>query len=189
MIEVEKAINKKGKMKKDATIYSYTLHYRYRWKFPTIFIQLMLLTVLIAGFVYMTALEVSKLADAIGQLALLWMLQGVSFWIYCFASSYSLRWHIDALLSPWGGWRTKHPFAITDYQQNEWLFFSLGIAVSLLIGAWLGLLYGYCFGAFHIVCSIPRLITVFQLQKWKRANGSYVIKHEPFGIGLYSTTG
>ncbi|WP_146226656.1 hypothetical protein [Aneurinibacillus soli] len=185
---MEKIIHK-GKIEENATIYSYTLHYRYRWKISMIVMQLMLLVVFAIGFLYTAAFEWTKLMSVIGQLALLWILQGLSFGVYCFVSSYSLRWHIDALLSPWGGWRTKNPLSITDYQQNEWLFFSLGIAVSLFVGAWWGLLYGYCMGVFHVVCSIPRLITVFQLQKWKQTGRTYIIKHERLGIGLYSTAG
>ncbi|WCN37812.1 hypothetical protein [Aneurinibacillus uraniidurans] len=179
----------KGKVEENATIYSYTLHYRYRWKIPMIIMQLVLLALFSIGFLYTARFEATQLVSVLGQLALLWMLQGFSFWLYCFTSSYSLRWHIDAFLSPWGGWRTKQPLSIIDYQQNEWLFFSLGIAISLFIGAWWGLLYGYYMGVFHVVCSIPRLLTVFQLQKWKQTSRPYIIKHEPLGIGLYSTTG
>lgn len=114
---------------------------------------------------------------------------GIFFFLYCFISSLSMRWHIDAFLSPWGGWRTKLPLSISDYQQIEWMFFFFGNAAGLLVMAWWGLQHGFLMLVLHITLSIPRLLTVLRVQKWKKEQKGFVVKHEKQGIGLYSTFG
>lgn len=180
----------KGKIEnKNSTIYSHTLHYRYRWNLFTIFIQLtMMLSFFYFAQNYLHATD-QNILQSFGYLAILWVLQGISFFLYCFLSSISMSWHIDAFFSPWGGWKTKLPLSISDYQQIEWMFFFLGIASGIALAAWSKPLHGLLMLAFHITLSIPRLFTVLRIQKWKKENKSYVVKHERQGIGLYSTNG
>jgi hypothetical protein len=180
--------NVKEKLEKESsTIYSYTLHYRYRWKLPMILFQLLtLIGLFIFAETYLTATN-QTIIESLGYLVILWLLQGISFFLYCTASSLSMRWHIDAFLSPWGGWRTKFPLSISDYQQIEWTFFFIGISAGLMTAAWWGLSYGFLMLSFHLILSIPRIITVLRVQKWKKEKKPYIIKHERQGIGLYST--
>ncbi|CEH27763.1 hypothetical protein AM501_18100 [Aneurinibacillus migulanus] len=180
----------KGKLEKqNTTIYNHTLHYRYRWKLPMIVIQVFIIFALL--FLAEQYLQVTNqnIIQSFGYLVLLWLLQGFSFFLYCFISSLSMCWHIDAFLSPWGGWRTKLPLSISDYQQIEWMFFFFGNAVGLLVMAWWGLQHGFLILVLHITLSIPRLFTVLRVQKWKKERKGFVVKHEKQGIGLYSTFG
>ncbi|MBN6187363.1 hypothetical protein JQN58_10340 [Aneurinibacillus sp. BA2021] len=173
----------------NSTIYNHTLHYRYRWNIRMILVQLLILL----GFFLLAekyfAADEQSMMRSLGFLVILWLMQGISFFLYCFVSSLSMRWHIDAFFSPWGGWRTKLPIEISDYQQIEWVFFFFGLAAGIALAAWSEPLYGLLLLAFHITLSIPRLFTVFRVQKWKKAKKHYVIKHERQGIGLYSTNG
>jgi hypothetical protein len=173
----------------NSTIYSHTLHYRYRWNSSMILIQSVIMFVFF--FLAKKYLQTTNqnVIQSLGYLIILWLLQGISFFLYCFVSSLSMRWHIDSFLSPWGGWRTKLPLSISDYQQIEWMFFFFGTAVGLIATAWWGPQHGILMLGFHITLSIPRLFTVLRVQKWKKKNEDYVIKHERQGIGLYSTTG
>jgi hypothetical protein len=180
---------KKGQANKNATIYSYTLHYRYRWGLPMISLQLLMLVglfVVAKQYFYATN---TTILNSLGHLVILWILQGFSFFLYCYTSSLPFRWHIDALLSPWGGWRTKNHLSISDYQQIEWLFFCFGIGAGLLAAAWWQPAYGFLLLSFHLTLSIPRIVTIFRVQKWKQARNHYIIKHERQGVGLYSTSG
>jgi hypothetical protein len=175
--------------KQDLSIYNYTLHYRYRWKISTIVIQTIILFVFfMVAKTYLQASE-KDILQSPGYLVTLWVLQGFSFFLYCFVSSLSMRWHIDAFLSPWGGWRTKLPLSISDYQQIEWMFFSLGLAAGMLTAAWWKVPSGFLMLSLHVTLSIPRLFTVLRVQKWKKQQRRYIVKHERQGIGLYSTNG
>ncbi|AMA74545.1 hypothetical protein SAMN04489735_10352 [Aneurinibacillus thermoaerophilus] len=180
--------NDKGRLEKEkSTIYSHTLHYRYRWKPSMMILQaLLIFFLLFVAERYFNATS-QHLLYSFGYFIIIWILQGISFFLYCFVSSLPMCWHIDGFLSPWGGWRTKLPLSISNYQQIEWMFFSIGTAVSLLVTAWWSVQYGFLMLSYHITLSIPRIVTVLRIQKWKNEKKSYVIKYERQGIGLYST--
>ncbi|WP_027415738.1 hypothetical protein [Aneurinibacillus terranovensis] len=179
----------KEKLDKNNTFYTYTLYYRYRWKLPMIGLQLILFA---SSFLFAQRyLHISKesIIHSFGLIPVLWLIQGASFSTFCFTSSLSPRWHIDALLSPWGGWRTSSFLSISNYQQAECMFFVVGIASGLFAAAWWGLITGFFMLSFHLILSIPRIITIFRVQKWKKSPQHYIIKHERLGIGLFSTSG
>ncbi|WCK54607.1 hypothetical protein PP175_00660 [Aneurinibacillus sp. Ricciae_BoGa-3] len=175
-----------SKLDKNHTVYSHTLFYRYRWGFIMIGIQAV---VLASSFLFakqQLGATNTMMFHSLGFIPILWLLQGLSFFTFCYAAALSPRWHIDALVSPWGGWRTHNFLSIHHYQQLEWSFFMFGIAGSLFTAAWVGMVYGFFMFSFHFALSIPRILTIFRLQKWKKANSQLVIKHEHLGIGLYS---
>jgi hypothetical protein len=181
----EKNSNKR-KLDKNHTIYSHTLYYRYRWGFIMIGIQAILLACSFLFAQQQLRATNNIMFNSLGFIPILWLLQGLSFFTFCFAAALSPRWHIDAFVSPWGGWRTNNFLSIPLYQQLEWSFFLIGIAASLFTAAWVGLVYGFFMFGFHFILSIPRILTIFRLQKWKKANAPLAIKHERLGIGLYS---
>ncbi|MFY0544688.1 hypothetical protein [Brevibacillus sp. H7] len=171
---------------KEQTIYSYKLLLRFRWRFPGLLFQLLLLGASLLGVSLWLPVALEQLLVSSYILAGVPVAHFLLFRLYTHIRSISPGTTPDMLFSAWWGAGFRLPQPLALYRGAEWTVILGSLLLSAALFVWLPLSFGVTLVCGAIVFAFPRLlILLLSIRQPKQCR----VKYESASVAFLLTDG